>query len=357
MSSSMQVPSPPIDLGDTYGAFFIGAIFAALLSGLTNIQALIYFRTHADRCITFYKLVVFWLWILDAIHLALIVHCVYYYLVTNYANISVLTEVVWSFKLQIAFNVLIVYTIYLLNSHRIWMVGRHRSRVFRIIPVIIVALGSGVAITLLWIVYRYHPSGNLFDIMWPTFMALGTAASLDMLVASSLCYLLATSRTGFLNTDSWIKKLIGYTIDSGCLTRYYSLQPTLYLDLYLLQYLFIDIYHHSELPIIVLFISSLRVAYMAKLYVNSYIALLNARYYMLSKTDTVNSSGHQRCYSDSLSTRMQDVWQEKLQACRKSVFNYPEHEVGLPTRPVQAAMLHRSILVTVEKDSEFRFLV
>lgn len=336
----MQVPSPPIDLGDTYGAFFIGAIFAALLSGLTNIQALIYFRTHADRCITFYKLVVFWLWILDAIHLALIVHCVYYYLVTNYANISVLTEVVWSFKLQIAFNVLIVYTIYLLNSHRIWMVGRHRSRIFRIIPVIIVALGSGVAITLLWIVYRYHPSGNLFDIMWPTFMALGTAASLDMLVASSLCYLLATSRTGFLNTDSWIKKLIGYTIDSGCLTSICSLTSIITCATMPHNFIFLSIQF-----------------LVAKLYVNSYIALLNARYYMLSKTDTVNSSGHQRCYSDSLSTRMQDVWQEKLQACRKSVFNYPEHEVGLPTRPVQAAMLHRSILVTVEKDSEFRFLV
>jgi len=46
--------------------------------------------------------------ILDAIHLALIIHCVYYYLVTNYANINALTEIVWSLKLQIVFEVSLV---------------------------------------------------------------------------------------------------------------------------------------------------------------------------------------------------------------------------------------------------------
>jgi hypothetical protein len=33
-------------------------------------------------------------------HLAFIIHCVYYYLVNNYGNIDTLTEVVWSFKVS-----------------------------------------------------------------------------------------------------------------------------------------------------------------------------------------------------------------------------------------------------------------
>jgi hypothetical protein len=37
---------------------------------------------------------------LDALHLALIIHCVYYYLVTNYANVDVLMEIVWSYKVS-----------------------------------------------------------------------------------------------------------------------------------------------------------------------------------------------------------------------------------------------------------------
>lgn len=41
--------------------------------------------------------------ILDALHLALIAHCVYFYLVINYANISALTEIVWSAKVSYYF--------------------------------------------------------------------------------------------------------------------------------------------------------------------------------------------------------------------------------------------------------------
>ncbi|OJA19995.1 hypothetical protein AZE42_05639 [Rhizopogon vesiculosus] len=68
-----------------------------------------------------YKLVVIWLWMLDALHLALITHCVYYYLVANYANISVLTEIVWSFKLQIVIDIIIVFGVHVLYVYRIWI--------------------------------------------------------------------------------------------------------------------------------------------------------------------------------------------------------------------------------------------
>ncbi|KAG1733035.1 uncharacterized protein EDB91DRAFT_651926 [Suillus paluster] len=334
MSSSIPVSLPRINLGNTYGAFLIGAIFAALLFGLTNIQAFIYYQTHAGRWTKFYRLVVFWLWILDASHLALIVHCVYYYLVTNYGNTSVLTEVVWSFKLQIVFNAIISYGIHLLYSHRIWIVGRDRSRIFRMIPGIVVVVGLGVAVSLTWIVYRRNPPIDLFQIGWPTFMALGTAASLDILVASSLCYLLATSRTGFPKTDGWITKLIGYTIDSGCLTSICSITAIITCAAMPHNFVFLGVQF-----------------LLAKLYVNSYIALLNARYYMLSNTDTGNSSEQHICLSDTLSTGTHDGPQEKFQTYRRGMFTRAEHEVVLPTRPVQVAMLHRSILVTVEKQS------
>jgi hypothetical protein len=41
---------------------------------------------------------------LDAVHLALIVHCVYYYLVINFANIDALVKIVWSFKVSPGFH-------------------------------------------------------------------------------------------------------------------------------------------------------------------------------------------------------------------------------------------------------------
>jgi hypothetical protein len=38
--------------------------------------------------------------LLDAFHLALISHAVYFYLVSNYANPMALTQVVWSFRVS-----------------------------------------------------------------------------------------------------------------------------------------------------------------------------------------------------------------------------------------------------------------
>ncbi|KAG2758281.1 hypothetical protein P692DRAFT_2017189 [Suillus brevipes Sb2] len=220
MPSSTQVLSQPfhVDLGSTYGALFIGCILSALLFGLTNIQAYVYFRTHAGRWTKFYRLVVLLLWTLDAIHVGLTVHCVYYYLVINFANFAALIEAVWSFQLQVIFNVLTVYVIHLLYSHRIWIVGRDRSTIFRIIPSIVIVLSSGAAFVLIWVVYHHNPSTGLFLDRWTVFMALSVATFLDILITTSLWYLLASSRTGFAQTDCLISRLMCYTIDSGCLT-------------------------------------------------------------------------------------------------------------------------------------------
>ncbi|OAX31138.1 hypothetical protein K503DRAFT_788031, partial [Rhizopogon vinicolor AM-OR11-026] len=128
--SSTQDLFPDIDLGNTFGALFIGVVLAAVLFGVANVQAFVYFQTHRGTGMTLYKLVVICLLILDASHLALITHSVYYYLVTNYANIGVLTEIVWSLKLQIVINVIIVYAVHVLFVYRIWIISKGRSRIF-----------------------------------------------------------------------------------------------------------------------------------------------------------------------------------------------------------------------------------
>ncbi|KAG2038604.1 hypothetical protein BDR03DRAFT_1009825 [Suillus americanus] len=273
MSSSTQDLIPQLHLGNTFGALFIGVTFAAILFGLSNIQAFYYFQTHRGTGISFLKLAVAWLWILDALHLILIVHCVYYYLVSHYADISALTEIVWSFKLQVAIDVIIIYGVHLLYFHRIWIVGKGRSRVLPIVVGVIVTFGSGVAITLIWAVYQCHVFSDLITLEWATLMSLGTVAFIDFVIASSLCYLLATSRTGFSSTDSMIAKLMAYIINTGCLTSMCSL--TVMITCAVMPYNFIFL--------CVEFL-------MAKLYVNSFLALLNARCYLQPATETNHSS-------------------------------------------------------------------
>ncbi|KAG1780427.1 hypothetical protein EV702DRAFT_778586 [Suillus placidus] len=332
MSSSTQDLIPQLHLGNTFGALFIGVTFAAILFGLSNIQVFFYFQTHKGTGISFPKLAVAWLWILDALHLFLIVHCVYYYLVAHYADISALTEIVWSFKLQIVIDVIIVYGVHLLYFHRIWIVGKGRSRVLPIAVGAIVTLGSGVAIALIWAMYQCHVFSDLVKIEWATFMALGTISFVDFVIASSLCYLLATSRTGFSSTDSIITKLMAYIINTGCLTSVCSLSAIITCAVMPHNFIFLGV----EFLV-------------AKLYVNSFLALLNARNYMQPAAETNHSSDvHMRhgIYRPELNVMASQ--DDEFQGSQKNMFRHPGDDVMHLTR---SATPHRPIEVTVETNS------
>jgi hypothetical protein len=332
MSSSTQDLIPQLHLGDTFGALFIGVVFAAILFGLSNIQAFFYFQTHRGTGISFPKLAVAWLWTLDTLHLFLIVHCICYYLVAHYADISALTEIVWSFKLQMVIDVMIIYGVHLLYFHRIWIVAKGRSRVLPIVVGVIVTLGSGVAIALIWAIYQCHVFSDLIEIEWATFMSLGTVAFIDFVIASSLCYLLATSRTGFSNTDSMITKLMAYIINTGCLTSVCSLTAIITCAVMPHNFIFLGVEF-----------------LMAKLYVNSFLALLNARCY-LQPTAEVNHSSevHMRhgIYRPELNVMASQ--DDGFQGSRNNMFKHPGDDVIHLTRP---ATPHRPIEVTVETNS------
>ncbi|KAG2125368.1 hypothetical protein DEU56DRAFT_961897 [Suillus clintonianus] len=333
MSSSTQDLIPQLQLGNTFGALFIGVIIATMLFGLTNVQAFFYFQTHKGTGITFNTLAVLWLWILDALHLFLIVHCIYYYLVTNYANISALTNIVWSFKLQIIIDVLIIYGVHALYAYRIWIVAKGQSRALPVTVGIIVILTSGVSISTIWAVYQCRMFSDLVKIQWSTYLALGTITFIDVVIASSLCYLLATSRTGFSSTDSIITKLMAYIINTGCLTSICSM---------------VAVITCAAMPHDFIFLS---VEFLlAKLYVNSFLALLNAPSYLQPTTDTKNNSSevHMRhaVYRPELNIKaLQD---EGSQGSRKSMFKHSGDEGMHKTR---SAVPHRPIEVTVETSS------
>ncbi|KAG1733040.1 uncharacterized protein EDB91DRAFT_1226279 [Suillus paluster] len=351
MSSSTQDVIPQLDLGNTYGALFIGAILATILFGVTSVQAFIYFQTHKGTGMTLYKLAVIWLWTLDTLHLTLIVYGLYYYLVTNYANTAGLSELVWSSKLLIPVGTIIVWGVHLLYLHRIWIVSKGRSRVLPIIVGIFVVLCSGesvtwnyysrsifksfpgVAISLNWAVYQCKVTEDLIKIDWALYSTLGTISLLDVLIASSLCYLLATSRTGFSSTDSFVTKLMGYTVSTGGLTSVFSLTSIITCAAMPNNFIFLGVE----------FI-------MVKLYVNSYIALLNVRYYTQADADNIDSSEfHARRDFYRPDLRLSASQDENFPAPRKSVFTQPDDEFPHLTRPVQATV--RPIEVKMEMES------
>ncbi|KAG1784866.1 uncharacterized protein HD556DRAFT_1314721 [Suillus plorans] len=334
MSSSTQVLPQPIrtDPRGIYAAFFIGSILTASLFGLTSIQAFIYFRTHAGRWTKFYRLIVLFLWILDATHTTLVVHCVYFYLVTNLAKIPTLREVVWSFRLQIVFNTCTRrFSSYFFATNAFDttdaanLVGRDRARFFRIIPGIVIVSGSGVASFLIWVLYNHKIPTGMFLNRWTVFMAFGVATFLDVLITSSLWYLLASSRTGC----SDICALTSITI-----VRFQSLYPPSRLSGHL---------QCAVMPYSFVFftLQFLIAKHSSQVYVNSYIALLNVGYYtQSSNASPINSFELREPRRDSNDTNpgLDDLSQEKFPSFRRSMLAHPEVEVASPTRPLGAAM-------------------
>ncbi|KAG1793217.1 hypothetical protein EV424DRAFT_376411 [Suillus variegatus] len=319
MSSSAQDAIPQLDLGNTFGALFIGVILAAVLFGLTNVQAFIYLQAHRNAGITFFKLVITWLWISDALHLALTIHCVYYYLVNNYANFGVLTEIVWSLKLQLVISALIVPMVHLLYVHRIWKISEGRSRVLPAMSLgMVLVLTSVVVIPLAWEQYRVKFFEDLAKAMWSTYLSLGAATFIDIIITSSLCYLLATSRTGFSCTDSFITKLVGYTVSTGCLTSIFSVSIIITCAVMPTTFIFIGLQF-----------------LVTKIYVNSFIALLNARYYMQANAivDPPQLYEHHGVYHQELHTSgPQDEEFHKSQGD-------PKDEVLHITQPIQGTIM------------------
>ncbi|KAJ8586622.1 hypothetical protein M405DRAFT_349914 [Rhizopogon salebrosus TDB-379] len=320
MSSSSSTLDLQVELGNTFGALFIGVVLAAILFGLGSVQAFIYFQTHTGTGTIFYKLVVVFLWILDALHLTFIIHCIYYSLVINYANIDALTYVVWSFKLQVVVGVLIISGVHILYVHRIWIVSQGRPRAFPVIVAIFVFLCSGAFIVLIWAVCV---STEEINYEWALYLALGSSTSIDILIASSLCYLLATSRTGFSNTDTFISKLMGYIINTGCLTSICSLASIITCAVMPKSFIYLGVEF-----------------LLAKLYINSYIALLNARYYLQSNTDVTDLTEPPIRYN------VHNPQNDTPQASQKSLI---EHEVVHPIRPVQVVRVSHCITLGKRK--------
>ncbi|OAX40514.1 hypothetical protein K503DRAFT_768518 [Rhizopogon vinicolor AM-OR11-026] len=334
---SLSLQAPLLNLPDTFGALFIAGNFAAILFGVTNVQAFVYFQTHRGSGITSLKLVIIGLWTLDALHLAMIIHSVYYYLVIDYANITIVTEIVWSFKLQALFDLVIILIVHLLYAYRIWIVSKGRSRVLPITVGIIVILELGVDIAMLWAIYRCYVLSDIAGVMWVTYTTLGTGTFIDFVIASSLCYFLATSRTGFSSTDSLLTKLMVYTINTGCLTSVCSIAGIITCAVMPQTFIFLGI----EFLI-------------AKLYINSFLALLNARHYLQTRPDTVDLSNYhvyRGIYRPEL--RVNVPQDENLKTSRKNVFNskHLDEEELRPTRPALAVMSPRPIEMTIEMSS------
>ncbi|KAH7908193.1 hypothetical protein BJ138DRAFT_1158251 [Hygrophoropsis aurantiaca] len=166
---------------------------------------------------------------------------------------------VWYVLVHVAITSLTDVLIRLMFARRVWRLSQQNFILTGLtIGISLTDLICGLIITVK--AFGLHSFTELSKISTLLYINFIAGFSGDFLVAVVLCWYLYRSRTGFQRTDTLVKTLVSYIITTGLLT---AIDASLGMIFYIVMpnnFIFIAFYFN-----------------LAKMYINSYLALLNAR--------------------------------------------------------------------------------
>ncbi|KAG1813405.1 hypothetical protein EV424DRAFT_1416876 [Suillus variegatus] len=243
---------------NTFGAFLIGVVVSAALYGVTCLQTWYYFsRYFSDPWYT--KLLVGAVFVSDTTHQVLISHTVYTYLITDFGNASDLEKLVWSLSVEVLFNGFTGFMVQSFLAKRVY----HLSNKSMIITASVMSLViAELVIVVIYVAKAVHLTtfAQVPQIRSLSMSINAVAAAGDILIAVLLCTFLQRSRTGFRRSETMIKKLMLFTINTGLLTSVCAMMSFISIVVWPDTYIYIAFYFC-----------------VGRLYCNSLLATLNAR--------------------------------------------------------------------------------
>ncbi|KIM76349.1 hypothetical protein PILCRDRAFT_826333 [Piloderma croceum F 1598] len=283
--------SEPFKLDNTMGVTLIGVIFAAALWGVSCVQVWFYFNNYPKDA-WYIKLLVAAVLASDTTHQALISHTIYSYLITNFGNVVELGNIVWSLQVQVIFNALTAVMVQSFLTFRVWRLSNGSY----ILTSLVVPLVVGEFVTILYYFVKgsqLQTYAQLAALRSLSMAVNALAAAGDVLIAFVLCLMLQKSRTGFRRSDTMIKKLIIFTMNTGLLTSICAVASL------------ISIVSAPNTIIYIAFYFNL-----GRLYSNTLVATLNARQSIRSVGDevmTVSLNAIQNASSTAHSKRAANI--------------------------------------------------
>ncbi|KJA13398.1 hypothetical protein HYPSUDRAFT_209581 [Hypholoma sublateritium FD-334 SS-4] len=273
-SSLMPRATSTMHFDTTLGALIIGGLIGMALWGITSVQAYNYFTYIKNRDRPPLKLMVAFLWILDTVDSCLNAHTLYFYLVTNYGNLLSLLRPVWSVIIISHYQSTTTFTIRSLFAHRVYRLSKGNLYLTGWIAVVSFAqFIIGIVFTVKTQVHgkSFEQISKLKNLFYLQF-CVSTASDLSVTVI--LSWLLYQSRTGYTRTDSVIRILMAYTVNTGCVIAIVATASMISFITMPGNFIFLAFY-----------------LLVSKLYLNSYLATLNAREMLRNKTESIQLSG------------------------------------------------------------------
>ncbi|KAJ8695765.1 hypothetical protein PTI98_005693 [Pleurotus ostreatus] len=213
---SPDIPDLQGALSSSIGALLIGAFFSICFFGANSLQTWYYYQ-HYPTDTVIMKAAVACVWISEVLHTIFLCHAVYFYVVLGFGRISVLDSTVWSMNLTIVVTALLTLTAHIFFAWRIYILSRAR-----IIPFVVIFLGightatSGAVAGIAFGIDTYSDIPRSWENLTTSSLALEGVT--DLIVAFSLGYYLHHARSGIIETDKLINKLIFWAVNVGILT-------------------------------------------------------------------------------------------------------------------------------------------
>ncbi|ESK88795.1 hypothetical protein Moror_17129 [Moniliophthora roreri MCA 2997] len=250
-----------LDLDDTFGAMYIGAMISMGLYGITTLQTFFYFRNY-ERDDLEVKALVIGVWILDTLHVVFMCHAMHYYLIVRYGMPQTLLTGIWSLYASLLTNIITAFISQTFFTKRIHYLCPRPFKWFLTTATGLIVLAHfvfGIATVVYF--YLLKDFSRLKEADHVAVVPFGvTAVVSDIVVAAALVMLLDRSRTEFEETNSLINKLIVLAINRCVLTSVVAIIEVI---------LFLTI-RNSLYAFAIDFI-------IGKLYANSLLAHLNSR--------------------------------------------------------------------------------
>ncbi|KAI0937486.1 hypothetical protein AcV5_005387 [Taiwanofungus camphoratus] len=209
---------PSTDIGDTLGAILMGALVSAVLSGTVLMQTVVYFRTYFDDSLR-NKFMVALVWMLDALHTALIWTSIWTYLIGNWGNSAVFDHIPWTISLTIVLTGISTFIVNCFLTYRIHLLSFNCW--YLTTPIVVCAavrLGATLVSTSKMIELQSYMAFKE-KAGWLLTLGLSVSSLVDIVVTVVLTALLLRSRTGYsTSTDRLIDTIVIYTIETGMVT-------------------------------------------------------------------------------------------------------------------------------------------
>ncbi|KAJ7493960.1 hypothetical protein FB451DRAFT_1215769 [Mycena latifolia] len=258
MSSSVDNSADVQALGSTLGALFFGVVFSCMLFGVSSLQVYWYYHFYPDDG-RLHKVSVGILWLLDATHLSLTIFSTYHYGVLGFGNFDGLQEVIWSNKLHIAVSTLMVLIVQGLYAYRVWMLSGYHNGVLGYLVAAVVLGGFAIGMVFVYETYTLSNWRDAPRVGWAVVASFTASTVIDILISVAMFHYLRQSK-GMERLNSRISSLIQYTLTAGVFTSAFSLAC---------------LFTFIAMPDNLIFLALSYI--LTRLYVNSFIAMLNSR--------------------------------------------------------------------------------